>query len=427
MNFTRTENARLGESMLYGVHKSGLKVYVFPKKGFSKYYAIYATAYGSLDREFIVPGESEKTVVPDGIAHFLEHKMFEEPDGSNAFDRFAQTGANSNAFTSFDMTAYLFSCTDRFYDNLDILLDFVNTPYYTEENVAKEQGIIGQEIRMYDDDPEWRALFNMLKALFHKNLVKVDIAGTVESIAEITPELLYKCYNTFYSPANMALVLVGDIDEKRAEEIIDKHVTVMDSKRAHRPLPDEPYERVQEIIEQKLSVSMPMFRIGFKDNKCGEDGEKLLYKDIATDILLEVLFGKSSDFYLSLYEEGLIDRSFSKEADIQVMYGYSAIGGDSRDPYAVYDRVKKYLDSVMSSGLNDETIERVKKVMLGRNLRIFNSVEYMGNDFIRCALCGCDPLGYEKALREITKSDLTARLHEHFDTKNCVMSVISPL
>lgn len=427
MKFERIENARLGEYMLCGTHKSGLRVYVFPKKGFSKYYAIYGTAYGSLDREFIVPGDSEKTVVPDGIAHFLEHKMFEEPDGSNAFDRFAQTGASSNAFTSFDMTAYLFSCTERFYENLDILLDFVNTPYYTEENVSKEQGIIGQEIRMYDDDPEWRALFNMLRALFHTNPVKIDIAGTVESIAEITPELLYKCYNTFYSPANMALVLVGDIDAERAAESVDKYVTVMDSKRAERPLADEPRERVREVVEQKLSVSIPLFRIGFKENEAGSTGEKLLKKEIATEILLEVLFGKSSAFYLSLYEEGLIDRTFCTEADLQSMYGYTAIGGESRDPHTVYARVKEYLDKAVQEGLSGEVVKRAKKVLLGKHLRMFNNVEYMGNDFIRRVLNGCGPLEYERVLNNITEIELTGRLKEHFDTQNCVLSVIQPM
>ncbi len=427
MKFERIENARLGEYMLCGTHKSGLRVYVFPKKGFSKYYAIYGTAYGSLDREFIVPGDSEKTVVPDGIAHFLEHKMFEEPDGSNAFDRFAQTGASSNAFTSFDMTAYLFSCTERFYENLDILLDFVNTPYYTEENVSKEQGIIGQEIRMYDDDPEWRALFNMLRALFHTNPVKIDIAGTVESIAEITPELLYKCYNTFYSPANMALVLVGDIDAERAAESVDKYVTVMDSKRAERPLADEPRERVREIVEQKLSVSIPLFRIGFKENEAGSTGEKLLKKEIATEILLEVLFGKSSAFYLSLYEEGLIDRTFCTEADLQSMYGYTAIGGESREPHTVYARVKEYLNKAVQEGLSGEAVKRAKKVLLGKHLRMFNNVEYMGNDFIRRVLNGCGPLEYERVLNNITETELAGRLKEHFDTQNCVLSVIQPM
>lgn len=427
MNFQKKENSQLGETMLCGVHESGLKVYIFPKKGFSKYYAIYGTEYGSLDREFIVPGASEKTVVPDGIAHYLEHKMFEEPDGSNAFDRFAQTGANSNAFTSFDMTAYLFSCTDHFYENLDILLDFVNHPYYTEENVAKEQGIIGQEIRMYDDDPEWRSLFNMLRALFRVNPVKIDIAGTVESIAEITPELLYNCYHTFYTPANMTLVLVGDIDTERAVQSVDKFVKCENSHRPRRPLPEEPAPRVQEVIEQKLSVSIPLFRIGFKETGTGAEGKELLKKEIMTEILLETLFGKSSAFYLRLYEAGLIDRTFGTEADLQKMYGYTALGGESRDPKAVYAQVKEYLEKVIRDGVPATDAERAKKVLLGRHLRVFNSVERMGNEFIRRVMNGADPFDYSEVLDSVTISDLNERLRTHFDTGNCVLSVISPL
>ena len=210
--------------MLSAVHESGLRVYVFPKKGFSKYYAIYGTEYGSLNRTFKPQNEDNMITVPDGIAHYLEHKMFEDENGVDAFERFAETGASANAYTSFDLTAYLFSCTDRFYENLDILLDFVNHPHFTKENVAKEQGIIGQEIKMYDDDPEWRAFFNTLPALFKNNPVKIDIAGTVESISHITPEILYQCYNTFYNPANMRLILVGDVDIDEAMKYVDKHL-----------------------------------------------------------------------------------------------------------------------------------------------------------------------------------------------------------
>ena len=190
MKLNRLDSSTLKETILHGVHESGLRVYIIPKKGFCKYYAIYGTEYGSLDNVLNVPGTDESIKLPDGIAHFLEHKLFEEEDGGNAFDRFALTGASSNAFTSFDMTAYLYSCTDNFYENLDILLDFVNHPYFTNENVSKEQGIIGQEIKMYDDDPEWCLFFNMLQAMFHNNPVKTDIAGTVESISHITPDLL---------------------------------------------------------------------------------------------------------------------------------------------------------------------------------------------------------------------------------------------
>ncbi len=428
MEIKRCYNEQLKEEMHYAVHPSGLRVYVFPKKGFQKYYAIYGTEYGSVDSAFQVPGEDTMTYVPDGIAHYLEHKMFEEEDGSDAFQRFALTGASSNAFTSFDMTAYLFSCTDKFYENLDILLDFVNHPHFTEENVAKEQGIIGQEIKMYEDDPEWRVFFNTLLALFHNNPVKLDIAGTVESIAKITPELLYRCYHTFYNPANMVLVLVGDVDIQKAMEYVDKHV---DAKRNLGQIPREeviePAHRVQERIEQKLMVSQPLFRIGFKDNQMGLDTDAMRKKEIATDLILDAVFGRCSDLYEELYEEGLVDTSFDSEADISKGYGFTLIGGESKDPETVYTRIKEHLKGLMETGIPKEDLDRARKIMLARGIRTFNSVERMGNAFIRQIFAGYDPLAISESLQQVTDEDVMERLREHFDVDNCVLSVILPM
>ncbi len=421
-------NEQLGEEMHYALHESGLKVYVFPKKGFSKYYAIYGTEYGSLNRTFTVPGEDEMITVPDGIAHFLEHKLFEQEDGTDAFARFAETGASSNAFTSFNMTAYLFSCTERFYDNLDILLDFVNHPYFTAETVQKEQGIIGQEIKMYDDEPEWRVFFNALTAMFKENPVKIDIAGTVESIAEITPEILYKCYNTFYNPTNMVLVMVGDIDIAEALKYIDKHIS---KDRAlgeiKRFTPVEPYERTQEYIEQKLDVAQPIFRIGFKDNLPDMSGDELLKKEITTDIILEALLGKSSDLYLELYESGLIDSSFGTEAELEKQYGFSLIGGESSNPEKVYEIIKEKLDFYRENGIPEEAFNRAKKVLISHDIKIYNSVENMGNTFLRNILNGQNPLEYTTIAEEVTYEDAMNRLKEHFDTSNCVLSVVKPM
>lgn len=430
MSKAKTEifkNAALGEEMQFALHESGLRVYVFPKKGFSKYYAIYGTEYGSLNRTFTVPGESTMTTVPDGIAHYLEHKLFEEADGGNAFDRFAKTGANSNAFTSFDLTAYLFSCTDKFYENLDILLDFVNHPYFTEENVAKEQGIIGQEIKMYDDEPEWRAFFNTLTAMFHENPVKIDIAGTVESISHITPEILYKCYNTFYNPSNMVLIMVGDVDMDEALKYVDKHVSPeRNLGKIKRFKAEEPQKIVREYIEQKLSVSQPIFRIGFKDNSPGQSGSELLKKEITTEIILESIFGRSSDLYLELYEAGLIDSSFGTEAEIEHEYGFSLIGGEAANPEKVCEIIKKRLDGFIKSGIGKDAIERAKKVLISNDIRLYNSVENMGNAFIRPLLNGQNPLEYKNAVENVTCDEIQARLEEHFDTSNCVLSVVTP-
>lgn len=428
MDIKKISNTALDEEMQYAVHKSGLRVYVFPKKGFSKYYAIYGTDYGSLNRTFTVPGEDKDITVPDGIAHYLEHKMFEEEDGSDAFEKFALTGASSNAYTSFDLTAYLFSCTDKFYENLDILLEFVNHPHFTEENVAKEQGIIGQEIKMYDDDPEWRVFFNSLKAMFHNNPVKIDIAGTVESISHITPEILYKCYNTFYNPANMLLVLVGDIDINEAMKYVDKHISPeRNLGKVKCPEVAEPKERVQEYIEQKLSVSQPMFRAAFKDNMPYMTGDELLKKEIATEIILEAVFGRSSDFYLDLYEKGLIDSTFGTETDIEHEYGFTLIGGESKAPEEVYKEIKKVLDKCVNNGIDKAAAERAKKVLISRDISLFNNVEAMGNAFIRQLKNNQNPLNYKNAVQSVTYEDIMNRLTEHFDTSNSVLSVVRPI
>lgn len=428
MDIKKISNTALDEEMQYAVHKSGLRVYVFPKKGFSKYYAIYGTDYGSLNQTFTVPGEDKDITVPDGIAHYLEHKMFEEEDGSDAFEKFALTGASSNAYTSFDLTAYLFSCTDKFYENLDILLEFVNHPHFTEENVAKEQGIIGQEIKMYDDDPEWRVFFNSLKAMFHNNPVKIDIAGTVESISHITPEILYKCYNTFYNPSNMLLVLVGDIDINEAMKYVDKHISPeRNLGKVKCPEVAEPKERVQEYIEQKLSVSQPMFRAAFKDNMPYMTGDELLKKEIATEIILEAVFGRSSDFYLDLYEKGLIDSTFGTETDIEHEYGFTLIGGESKAPEEVYKEIKKVLDKCANDGIDKAAAERAKKVLISRDISLFNNVEAMGNAFIRQLKNNQNPLNYKNAVQSITYEDIMNRLAEHFDTSNSVLSVVRPI
>ena len=428
MKLNRLDSGTLKETILHGVHESGLRVYIIPKKGFCKYYAIYGTEYGSLDNVLNVPGTDESIKLPDGIAHFLEHKLFEEEDGGNAFDRFALTGASSNAFTSFDMTAYLYSCTDNFYENLDILLDFVNHPYFTDENVSKEQGIIGQEIKMYDDDPEWCLFFNMLQAMFHNNPVKTDIAGTVESISHITPDLLYKCCDAYYNPSNMFLVLVGDIDEERATECIDKNVSEEKDRGKIERIPvAEPREVVKKKITQKMSVSKPMFIVGFKENETDVDGRELLKKQITTSILTEVLFGKSSEFFMSLYSEGLIDGTFGADCELEKKYGFSSVTGESKDPDEVYQRVLKHLEAVKANGLSEADVSRAKRVLIGKNLRDYNSVERIGNNFIRCFMNGINPFEFQHAAETIKMSELKARLEEHFTEENSVLSVIEPL
>ncbi len=428
MDFKTIYNEKIDERLLLATHKSGLKVAVVPKKGFSKFYAIYGTEYGSIDNEFIALGESGRTVLPDGVAHFLEHKLFEMPDGSNAFDHFSKVGGNSNAFTSFNITAYLFSCTENFYENLDILLSFVNTPYFTEENVDKEQGIIGQEIKMYEDDPQWRVFFNMLTAMYQVNPVKRDIAGTVESISKITPQLLYKCTNTFYNPSNMYLVMVGDIDESKIEEYIDKHIKAdRDTGEVKKFAPKEPRAAAQKKIIRNLSVSTPMFAVGFKETETGIEGFELLKSEIATEILIELLFGKSSENYIKMYEDGIIDSSFGGETELEKEYGFTSFGGESKEPERVYEELLSAIDRAKKEGLSDTKIARIKKAVLSDDIRMYNNVESIGNTYIKSLMKGINPLDYQKAVNEIDKEYLTNRLKTHFDEKYCVLSIVYPM
>ncbi len=428
MKFRCVENARVDEKIFFGTHESGLKIYVIPKKEFSKSYAIYGTEYGSLHREFIPLGDTEKVVLPDGVAHFLEHKLFEEEDGTDAFNRFAETGASANAFTSFNITAYLFTCTDRFYDNLDILLDIVNKPYFTEKNIAKEQGIIGQEIKMYEDDPNWRVYFNALTAMYHNNPVKIDIAGSVESIAKITPELLYKCTDTFYNPSNMRLVCVGDVEPEKVAEFVDKHIPRdRVSGEVVKFEVAEPKERVQEYIEQKLSVSSPIFNIAFKETETGVDGEELLKREIETDILLEVLFGNSSSAYSEMYEKGIIDGSFEVDCEFEKEYGFTLIGGESKVPREVYEKVLSVIRDAKKNGIDEKAVKRAKKLLIGDNLRKFNNVEAVGVEFIKDFMKNINYLDYTETVEKVTMEDIVNRLNAHFDTENAVLSVVKPL
>jgi len=431
MKFDVIANEKLGEKLLKARHSSGLDVYVMPKKGFSKYYAVYATKYGSIDNQFKSIGDSEITVVPEGIAHFLEHKLFEQEDGSNAFDQFSVTGANANAFTAFDETAYLFSCTDDFYTNLDLLLQFVSTPFFTDENVAKEQGIIAQEIKMYEDDANWRVFFNLLRALYREFPVKYDIAGTIDSISQITPEILNKCYDVFYQPENMLLFLVGDIDENRAAEIVERHVRARGTA-FERIFPSEPAAVVGDVTE-KLAVATPMFQLGFKDTDAAYlsdssiTGAKLLRKSLLGKIAMEAFLGKTTPLYTKLYEQGLIDDSFGTEVNFAKYYGFTAIGGESRDPIAVRTAVESAVADVVRSGFVSHDIARIKKMFKGGFLRRFNSIEGIGNSFMRSIFDGIDVFSTLDVYDEISTDEVNAFFAEHFRAENMGLSVVEPI
>lgn len=426
MALVKRENAKTNETIFYKKHPSGLEIYIMPKKGYSQNYAIFATKYGSVDSEFIVPGEDEVTKVPDGIAHYLEHKMFDMPDGSNVFDKFAKYGGNANAFTSFNMTAYLFSATSNLYDNLAVLLDYVQRPHFTEESVLKEQGIIGQEIKMYDDNPSWRVFFNMLDCLYQNNPVKIDVAGTVESISKINSDYLYKCYNTFYNLSNMTLFVTGDFEAQKVEEVIDSNILKNEPfcDEIKRIYPEEPKEINKAYNEQSLSVSKPIFMIGFKDNDIGYDGEKLLKKIFEMNILTTMLFGKGSVIYKKLYDEGLINQSFGAEFNPQKDYSYTAIEGESEDPGKVYDII---IDELSKTEITREDFDRIKKVIWGDYIRSFNDIEDFAHTFITMNFLDIDYFDCYDVYKKVNFEDVKDRFENHFNKEMSVLSVVKPV
>jgi len=422
-------NDILKEEVYYEKLENGLDVYFMPKHGFTKKYAILATNYGSNELEFVPIGESEKFRVNEGIAHFLEHKMFEQPDGGNAFDKFSKWGASANAFTNFTMTAYLFSGTENFYDSLDHLIDYVQTPYFTDENVEKEKGIIEQEIKMYEDDPDWNVYFNCLKALYVNHPVRVDIAGSVESIYKITKEELYKCYNTFYNPGNMALFVVGDLDVDKVMEVVKKvnHYDVDKlSNEIQKFYPEEPDRVNEKEVVAKFPISMPMFNIAFKDNKVGIRGNELLRKEIVTEILTDMIFKRGSRLFEDLYMKGLINDNFGGGFSSQVDYGFTIIGGDSKDPREVKRVILEHIEKYKNEGLNKDEFERTKKKKIGNFLKYFDSVNFIANNFISYNFKGINVLDYLDVLKDVTFEEVDERLKSHLKEEYCVISIVEP-
>lgn len=422
-------NDILKEEVYYEKLQNGLDVYFMPKRGFMKKYAILATNYGSNDLEFVPIGEDKKIRVNEGIAHFLEHKMFEQPDGGDAFDKFSKLGVNANAFTNFTMTAYLFSATENFYESLEHLIDYVQTPYFTDENVEKEKSIIAQEIKMYNDDPDWNVYFNCLKAMYVNYPARIDIAGTVDSIYKITKEELYKCYNTFYNPGNMALFVVGDLDVEKVIDVTKKsnnYKVDRLSKSIERFYPEEPESVKEKEVIEKFPISMPMFNIGFKDSNVGLKGKELLRKEIVTDILVGMLFKKGSKLYEDLYMQGLINENFGAGFSSQVDYAFSIIAGDSKEPKKVKEIILDYIEKSKKEGLSKEEFERTKKKKIGSFIKCFDSINFIGNSFISYVFKDINLLDYLDIIKDITFEEVEERLKEHFKEEYCVISIVEP-
>ena len=419
MNISEIKSERAGDSYYKIDHPSGLTVYVYPKEGYNSAYAIIGTKYGSVNTCFSLDG-GEKITVPDGIAHYLEHKLFESEDG-DAFARYAKTGASANAYTSFEKTCYLFSCTDKFDESFEILLDFVQSPYFTAETVAKEQGIIGQEIKMYDDSPDWRVMFNMLEKMYHHHPVKIDIAGTVESIAEITAEKLYQCYNTFYNLNNMALCVAGNVTVEQVLKTCDRMLKPCEKHTIENFFEDEPYEIVEPYVEQNFPVSVPLFNLGFKERAQKPLNETKLAH---TDILLELLASSTSELYQKLMDDELINTSFTFELFEGPGYCSVIFGGESRAPKQAAEQIKQYIAEVKKNGLDKAEFESARKSVYGDVISSLNSVGSIANTVTSYHFNGNELFTYIDSVANATFEDVQNRLSEMLDVNNCTLSVV---
>ncbi len=420
------KNERTGEQYTYVKHPTGLDIFIWKMEDYSSTYALFGTKYGSINTKFKTKDDPDFITVPNGIAHYLEHKLFENED-CDVFSLYAKTGASANAYTSFDKTCYLFSCTDNVYDSLEILLSFVQDPYFTEETVRKEQGIIGQEIRMYDDDANWRVFFNMLQGIYHNHPVKIDIAGTVESIAKINADLLYKCYYTFYNLNNMVLSIAGNVDEDKVLELCDKLLKNNDNPELETAFEPEPDTVCKKEVVQKLEVSMPIFNIGFKA-KPDKDGMEMFRAERETNFVLSLIASDTSDFYKQLYDEGLINSSFSSEVFNGDGYFCSIFGGESRDPRLVRDRIVAEIERCKKEGLDRERFELIKKAYYGSLIRDLNDADAIATGMLNFKMMGdISIFDAIEAVADITFEDVQKRLEKQFNTENVTLSIIEPL
>lgn len=416
--FTIKQSLLAGEAVYYTVHPTGVKIAVCPKPDYNSAYAVFGTRYGSIDNSFSVDG-GEYWIVPDGIAHYLEHKLFEN-EQCGAFERFAKTGACGNAFTSFDKTCYLMSCSHDFEQSFEILLDFVQTPFFTPETVEKEKGIIAQEIRMYDDDPKWRVYFNLLKAMFGTHPIAVDIAGTVDSIQNITADMLYHCYDTFYNPCNMAIAVAGNVEPDKVLEICDRMLKPKQAAQISRRYPEDGGMVVQQYIEQCFDVTIPEFQIGFR-----EKAHELTSKELVlTSIISEAAFGTISDFHKKMIDKGLINSPFGSELlYIEKAQGY-ILSGQSPNPEALRDELLAEIRRISAEGLDKAAFECAKRNEYAEIISAYNNTDDIATGLADDLLFGTDAFEEMQAAAEVTIDEADVRFKELFDTDNYCLSVV---
>ncbi len=419
----KTEYASLGEVLYTGTLPNGLQIRVLPKPGFSRRYAVFATNYGGADRRFILNGQSVDT--PAGVAHYLEHKMFDTPEG-DALMKMSATGANPNAFTSTSMTAYHFDCTEQFEENLKTLLSFVSIPYFTEESVEKERGIIGQEIRMCEDSPDYAIYMDLMRLLFAGGPLRDSVAGTVESIAQITPQVLYDCHKVFYHPCNMALCVVGDVDPEQVERLAGEMLTAETAVPPGRDYgPEEGLEPTDAYHERVMEVSAPQFLAGLKLGPHGRGPEELRDR-LTGSLALRCLCGRSSPLYLRLYAEGLLNDTFDYSIEQAAGQSILSLGGESRSWQTVLEGLNEALERVAAGGVDEALFQRQKRASIGGHIRALNNFYSMAVVQAEGCFVGYQPLDIVSVLNTITCQDVSGWLTDHLAGRRMAVSVIKP-
>lgn len=387
-------------------------------EGFSSTYAVFGFKYGSIDAVFKTERDSEFVTVPQGAAHFLEHKLFEK-----ASEKFAKTGANYNAYTNFDRTTYLFYCSENFEENLEALLTFVQNPDFTDESVEKEKGIIEQEIAMYEDDPHWQVYLNGYRAVYHHHPIRDPIAGTAESVAKIDKELLYRCYNTFYDNGNAFLSIAGNFDPDKALEICDRLLKPSRGGKIERFIPKEPYEVREKTVKTKLPCSKPMFEIIYKFPQMTVKEAQIWHAEYV--LLLELCLGGSSTFYTEMYEQGLFEGSFGTWAGGCRGLFFCSISGDSENPELLHSKINAELTRLKDDPPDKQRFENIKKAAYGGMLRSYESVDMVANTVFNAEIHGISAFDGIDLISKINYEDIVRALRD-MDLENCSISIVEP-
>lgn len=430
MNIRSVKYNNINEMMHIYEAENGLKVFCIPKKGYSKKHVAIGVNYGSMNNAFVLEEEKEIIKTPDGMAHFIEHMVFEQ-EVQNIIKKLSNLGSTFNAYTSFNQTVYRLSCSENLVESLDVLINHLyNSDFFTDENIRKEKKIITQEIKMHADNPNWRVFLNLLNALYKNNSIKIDIPGTVESIAEITKDMLYKCYNVFYHPSNMVILIVGDVDYLEIFSKISNitsHYPIKSTPTYKNIFLTEPEEINKAFIEDRLAISTNLFKIGFKDNHFEGRGLASIKEEAGMKILLEMIFGKSSQLYKTLYEKGLINNSFSFDYFIEPTHAFSVLGGTSPNPEVVKQMVVDEITRVKNSGLIYEDFYRIKRKKHGEFIKIFNSTDKIHEVFIPAYFKDTSIFNYLDIYEEITFENILDFLDQKFNMKNMALSKVTSI